>query len=393
MLHRTERTLENIPVGSLGMIPIDGCQELGGKVNDYLVKWRKEAVAKTKDDVVFHDYQKETYIIDAKVPRFGSGEAKGIINESVRGKDIYLMVDVCNYNLTYSLCGMTNHMSPDDHFQDLKRVIAAAAGKARRINVIMPFLYESRQHKRTGRESLDCAMALRELVDMGVENIITFDAHDPRVQNAIPLKGFETVQPIYQFIKYLLKNEKELEIDSDHMMVISPDEGGMGRAVFFANVLGLDLGMFYKRRDYTKIINGRNPIVAHEFLGASVEGKDVIIVDDMISSGESMLDTAKELKRMKARKVFICTTFGLFTGGLKKFDEYYENGIIDRVLTTNLVYQTPELLSKPYYINVDMSKYIALIIDNLNHDASLSDLLNPTGRINRLLAKYRAGER
>ncbi|HCY60350.1 MAG TPA: phosphoribosylpyrophosphate synthetase, partial [Lachnoclostridium sp.] len=229
--------------------------------------------------------------------------------------------------------------------------------------------------------------------DMGVENIITFDAHDPRVQNAIPLKGFETVQPIYQFIKYLLKNEKELEIDSDHMMVISPDEGGMGRAVFFANVLGLDLGMFYKRRDYTKIINGRNPIVAHEFLGASVEGKDVIIVDDMISSGESMLDTAKELKRMKARKVFICTTFGLFTGGLKKFDEYYENGIIDRVLTTNLVYQTPELLSKPYYINVDMSKYIALIIDNLNHDASLSDLLNPTGRINRLLAKYRAGER
>ena len=272
-------------------------------------------------------------------------------------------------------------------------MIAAVGGKGRRINVIMPFLYVSRQHKRTGRESLDCAMALRELVDMGVENIITFDAHDPRVQNAIPLKGFETVQPIYQFIKYLLKNEKELEIDSDHMMVISPDEGGMGRAVFFANVLGLDLGMFYKRRDYTKIINGRNPIVAHEFLGASVEGKDVIIVDDMISSGESMLDTAKELKRMKARKVFICTTFGLFTGGLKKFDEYYENGIIDRVLTTNLVYQTPELLSKPYYINVDMSKYIALIIDNLNHDASLSDLLNPTGRINRLLAKYRAGER
>ena len=272
-------------------------------------------------------------------------------------------------------------------------MIAAVGGKGRRINVIMPFLYESRQHKRTGRESLDCAMALRELVDMGVENIITFDAHDPRVQNAIPLKGFETVQPTYQFIKYLLKNEKDLQIDSDHMMVISPDEGGMGRAVFFANVLGLDLGMFYKRRDYTKIINGRNPIVAHEFLGASVEGKDVIIVDDMISSGESMLDTAKELKRMKARKVFICTTFGLFTGGLKKFDEYYENGIIDRVLTTNLVYQTPELLSKPYYINVDMSKYIALIIDNLNHDASLSDLLNPTGRINRLLAKYRAGER
>ncbi|MCI7127849.1 MAG: ribose-phosphate pyrophosphokinase, partial [Clostridium sp.] len=318
---------------------------------------------------------------------------KGELTESVRGDDLYIMVDVCNYNMTYTMNGLKNHMSPDDHYQDLKRVIAAVGGKGRRINVIMPFLYESRQHKRTGRESLDCAMALRELVDMGVENIITFDAHDPRVQNAIPLKGFETVQPTYQFIKHLLKNEKDLQIDSDHMMVISPDEGGMGRAVFFANVLGLDLGMFYKRRDYTKIINGRNPIVAHEFLGASVEGKDVIIVDDMISSGESMLDTAKELKRMKARKVFICTTFGLFTGGLKKFDEYYENGIIDRVLTTNLVYQTPELLSKPYYINVDMSKYIALIIDNLNHDASLSDLLNPTGRINRLLTKYRAGER
>ena len=388
-----EKTIETIPVGPLGLIPLKSCATLGAKVNDWLVEWRKERESEHKSTIAFAGYQRDSYIIEAKTPRFGSGEGKGTIESSIRGDDLYIMVDVCNYNLTYSLCGMTNHMSPDDHFQDLKRVIAAAAGKARRINVIMPFLYESRQHKRTGRESLDCAMALRELVDMGVENIITFDAHDPRVQNAIPLKGFETVQPIYQFIKYLLKNEKELEIDSDHMMVISPDEGGMGRAVFFANVLGLDLGMFYKRRDYTKIINGRNPIVAHEFLGASVEGKDVIIVDDMISSGESMLDTAKELKRMKARKVFICTTFGLFTGGLKKFDEYYENGIIDRVLTTNLVYQTPELLSKPYYINVDMSKYIALIIDNLNHDASLSDLLNPTGRINRLLAKYRAGER
>ena len=311
----------------------------------------------------------------------------------MRGDDLYLIVDVCNYSQTYSLCGMVNHMSPDDHYQDLKRVIAAAGGKARRINVIMPFLYESRQHKRSGRESLDCALALEELVDMGVENIITFDAHDPRVQNAIPLKGFETVQPIYQFIKYLLKNEKELEIDSDHMMVISPDEGGMSRAVFFSNVLGLDMGMFYKRRDYTRIVNGRNPIVAHEFLGSSVEGKDVLIIDDMISSGESMLDVAKELKSRKARKVFVCATFGLFTNGLQKFDEYYENGLIDRVLTTNLVYQTSELLSRPYYISVDMSKYIALIIDNLNHDASLSELLNPTGRINKLLAKYRAGIR
>ena len=388
-----EKQIETIPVGPLGLIPLKSCEDLGKKVDAWLVEWRKERESEHKTTIAFAGYQRDSYIIGAKTPRFGSGEAKGELTESVRGDDLYIMIDVCNYNMTYTMNGLKNHMSPDDHYQDLKRVIAAVGGKGRRINVIMPFLYESRQHKRTGRESLDCAMALRELVDMGVENIIMFDAHDPRVQNAIPLKGFETVQPIYQFIKYLLKNEKELEIDSDHMMVISPDEGGMGRAVFFANVLGLDLGMFYKRRDYTKIINGRNPIVAHEFLGASVEGKDVIIVDDMISSGESMLDTAKELKRMKARKVFICTTFGLFTGGLKKFDEYYENGIIDRVLTTNLVYQTPELLSKPYYINVDMSKYIALIIDNLNHDASLSDLLNPTGRINRLLAKYRAGER
>ena len=388
-----EKQIETIPVGPLGLIPLKSCEDLGKKVDAWLVEWRKERESEHKTTIAFAGYQRDSYIIGAKTPRFGSGEAKGELTESVRGDDLYIMVDVCNYNMTYTMNGLKNHMSPDDHYQDLKRVIAAVGGKGRRINVIMPFLYESRQHKRTGRESLDCAMALRELVDMGVENIITFDAHDPRVQNAIPLKGFETVQPIYQFIKYLLKNEKELEIDSDHMMVISPDEGGMGRAVFFANVLGLDLGMFYKRRDYTKIINGRNPIVAHEFLGASVEGKDVIIVDDMISSGESMLDTAKELKRMKARKVFICTTFGLFTGGLKKFDEYYENGIIDRVLTTNLIYQTPELLSKPYYINVDMSKYIALIIDNLNHDASLSDLLNPTGRINRLLATYRAGER
>lgn len=393
MLRRSERNLENIPVGALGLIPITGCEELGEQVNKYLVKWRKESENQHIGDVVFNGYVRDNYIINTKVPRFGSGEAKGIITESVRGKDLYLMVDVLNYNVTYSLTGNVNHMSPDDHFQNLKRVIAAIGGKSRRINIIMPFLYESRQHRRTGRESLDCSLVLRELVSMGVENIITFDAHDPRVQNAIPLKGFETVQPIYQFIKHLLMHEKDLQIDSDHMMVISPDEGGMNRAVFFANVLGLDLGMFYKRRDYTRVVNGRNPIVAHEFLGTSVEGKDVIIVDDMISSGESMLDTAKELKRRKARKVFVCTTFGLFTGGLKKFDEYYENGIIDRVLTTNLVYQTPELLSKPYYIDVDMSKYIALIIDNLNHDSSLSELLNPTGRINRLLEKYRAGER
>ena len=393
MLHRTERTLENIPVGSLGMIPIDGCQELGGKVNDYLVKWRKEAVAKTKDDVVFHDYQKETYIIDAKVPRFGSGEAKGIINESVRGKDIYLMVDVCNYSLTYSLSGHTNHMSPDDHFQNLKIVIAAIGGKARRINVIMPFLYESRQHKRSSRESLDCALALQELVRMGVDNIITFDAHDPRVQNAIPLSGFETVRPTYQFIKGLLQNVPDLKIDSEHMMAISPDEGATGRAIYLANVLGLDMGMFYKRRDYTRIVDGRNPIVAHEFLGSSVEGKDVIIIDDMISSGDSILDVAKQLKARKANRIFAAATFGLFTNGMKKFDEAYEQGIIHGILTTNLIYQTPELLSKPYYINCDLSKYIALIIDTLNHDGSISSILSPNERIQNVVKKYRNGEK
>ena len=384
-----EKIIETIPVGPLGLIPLKSCTGLGKKVDDYLVEWRRERESEHKSTIAFSGYQRDSYILEANTPRFGSGEGKGTIEESVRGDDLYIMVDVCNYSLTYSLFGMTNHMSPDDHFQDLKRIIAAAAGKARRINVIMPFLYESRQHKRSGRESLDCAMALQELVNMGVENIITFDAHDPRVQNSIPLKGFETVQPIYQFLKHLLKNEPDLQIDSDHMMVISPDEGGTSRAIYFANMLGLDMGMFYKRRDYTKIVNGRNPIVAHEFLGSSVEGKDVLIIDDMISSGESMLDVAKELKRRKARKVFICATFGLFTGGLAKFDQYYQDGLIDRILTTNLVYQTPDLLSRPYYINVDMSKYIALIIDNLNHDASLSDLLTPTKRINKLLGQYK----
>lgn len=384
-----EKIIETIPVGPLGLIPLKSCTGLGKKVDDYLVEWRRERKSEHKSTIAFSGYQRDSYILEANTPRFGSGEGKGTIEESVRGDDLYIMVDVCNYSLTYSLFGMTNHMSPDDHFQDLKRIIAAAAGKARRINVIMPFLYESRQHKRSGRESLDCAMALQELVNMGVENIITFDAHDPRVQNSIPLKGFETVQPIYQFLKHLLKNEPDLQIDSDHMMVISPDEGGTSRAIYFANMLGLDMGMFYKRRDYTKIVNGRNPIVAHEFLGSSVEGKDVLIIDDMISSGESMLDVAKELKRRKARKVFICATFGLFTGGLAKFDQYYQDGLIDRILTTNLVYQTPDLLSRPYYIDVDMSKYIALIIDNLNHDASLSDLLTPTKRINKLLERYK----
>lgn len=393
MLHRKERNLENIPVGALGIIAVDGCQELGNKVNDYLVKWRNESTKDFSASEVFTGYKKDSYLIDAKVPRFGSGEAKGIINESVRGKDLYLMVDVCNYSLTYSLSGHTNHMSPDDHFQNLKRIIAAIGGKGRRINVIMPFLYESRQHKRSSRESLDCALALQELVHMGVDNIITFDAHDPRVQNAIPLSGFETIRPTYQFIKGLLRAVPDLQIDSKHMMAISPDEGGTSRAVYLANVLGLDMGMFYKRRDYTQIIDGRNPIVAHEFLGSDVEGKDVIIIDDMISSGDSIIDVATELKRRKAKRIFATATFGLFTNGLAKFDKAYEDGIIHGILTTNLIYQTPELLSKPYYINCDMSKYIALIIDTLNHDGSLSSILSPNERIQHIVEKYRNGER
>ena len=389
MLRRNERILDNIPIGSLGIIALDGCQDMGKKVNDYLVKWRRESDHVYKDDVVFNGYERDTYLIDARVPRFGSGEAKGIIGESVRGMDLYLMVDVCNYSLTYSLTGHINHMSPDDHFQNLKRVIAAIGGKGRRLNVIMPFLYESRQHKRSGRESLDCALALQELVRMGVDNIITFDAHDPRVQNAIPLSGFETVKPTYQFVKGLLNRYDDLQIDNDHMMAISPDEGATGRAVYLANVLNLDMGMFYKRRDYTRIVNGRNPIVAHEFLGSSVEGKDVIILDDMISSGDSILDVAGQLKQRKARRIFAAATFGLFTNGLEKFDKAYEDGLIDAILTTNLIYQTPELLERPYYISCDMSKYIALMIDTLNHDGSISSILTPNERIQYAVQEYK----
>ena len=386
------RNLETIPVGSLGIISLEGCKALGEKVNNYLVDWRTERENAHSDSLAFKGYQRDSYLLKTKVPRFGSGEAKGVLLESVRGTDLYLLVDVANYSLTYSLCGHANHMSPDDHFQDLKRIIAAVGGKARRITVIMPFLYESRQHKRSSRESLDCAIALQELVSMGVDNIITFDAHDSRVQNAIPLNGFETVQPAYQFIKGLLSHVKDLTIDSDHMMVVSPDEGGMSRAIYIANVLGLDMGMFYKRRDYTRIVDGRNPIVAHEFLGSSVEGKDIIVVDDMISSGESVLEVAAALKKRKAKRIFICATFGLFTNGLAKFDQAFENGIIDDILTTNLIYQAPELLERPYYINCDMSKYIAFIIDTLNHDASISDLLNPSDRIQSLLTKYKSGK-
>lgn len=389
MVRRSERVLENIPIGPLGIIALPGCTGMGDAVNDYIVKWRHESNNVLKDSIMINGYERDNYLIDAKVPRFGSGEAKGIIGESVRGMDIYLMVDVCNYSLTYSLTGQTNHMSPDDHYQNLKRVIAAIGGKARRINVIMPFLYESRQHKRSGRESLDCALALQELVRMGVDNIVTFDAHDPRVQNAIPLSGFETVRPTYQFIKGLLTKYPDLIIDSDHMMAISPDEGATERAVYLANVLNLDMGMFYKRRDYTKIVNGRNPIVAHEFLGSSVEGKDVIILDDMISSGDSILDVATQLKARKAKRIFAAATFGLFTNGMDKFDKAYEDGLIDGILTTNLIYQTPELLERPYYISCDMSKYVALMIDTLNHDGSISELLNPSNRIHNFVNEYK----
>ena len=384
-----DKKIDTVPVGPLGLIPLKGMEEFTKKVNNYLVEWRKERESEHKGTLLFSEYEKDSYIIKSSISRFGSGEAKGTIEESVRGDDLYLLVDVCNYSMTYSLSGKINHMSPDDHFQDLKRIIAAIAGKARRINVIMPFLYESRQHKKTGRESLDCALALQELTNMGVENIITFDAHDPRVQNAIPLKGFETVQPIYQYTKGLLKNFPDLQVDSEHMMIISPDEGGMRRAIYFANMLKLDVGMFYKRRDYTKVVDGRNPIIAHEFLGADVEGKDLVIIDDMISSGESVQEVAKELKKRKARRVFVCATFGLFTNGFARFDQYYEDGIIDGIFTTNLVYQSPDLFSRPYYHSIEMSKYVALIIDNLNHDSTISGLLTPTNRINNFLEKVK----
>ena len=376
-----------IPKGPLGLVALPGCEELAERVDAYLAMWRRDR----END--FGGYKKDSYMVDISVPSFGSGEAKGVINTTVRGDDLYILVDVTNYSLTYKMYGEENTMSPDDHFQNLKRVIAAAGGKAKRITVIMPFLYESRQHKRSARESLDCALALQELVEMGVSTIITFDAHDPRVQKAIPLSGFETIVPTYQFIKALLRAEKDLTIDADHMMVISPDEGAVGRAIYFANNMGLDVGMFYKRRDYTKIVNGKNPIVAHEFLGASVEGKDVFIVDDMIASGDSVIDVAKQLKARKARKVFVCATFGLFTNGMGVFDKAVEDGIIDRIFTTNCIYQSPETLSREYYTSVDLSKYIALLIDTMNHDGSLDPLLNPVNKIQAKIAAYRENQK
>ncbi len=381
-----------MPVAPLKLLALDSCKELGDRVNEYLVDFRKNVHNDIKQDPAFRGYSEENYLIKAACPRFGSGEGKGVLSESVRGKDVFLMVDVCNHSLTYTVNGHENHKSPDDHYQDLKRMIAAIAGKAHRINVIMPFLYEGRQHKRSGRESLDCAYALKELSEMGVSNFITFDAHDPRVQNATPLKGFDNFTPPYQFIRSLLRYEKDLIIDKDHMIVISPDEGALDRAVYFSSVLGVDTGMFYKRRDYSKVVNGKNPIVAHEFLGDNIEGKDVIIIDDMIASGGSMIDTAKQLKAMKAKRVFVCCTFGLFTEGLAAFDEAYANGVFDRVVCTNLTYLPPEILERDYFVTADMSKFLASIIDFMNHDISMGNVLTPTEKIHEVLAKYNARE-
>lgn len=389
---REEIVIDSIPVGPLGIIPLKSCIEMGSKIDYYITNWRKNRESYHKHTIAFSGYERDTFLVQAETPRFGSGESKGLIKETVRGKDIFLLVDVCNNSLEYEMAGKPNRMSPDDHFQDLKRVIAAIGGKARRITVIMPFLYESRQHKRTGRESLDCALGLRELYDMGVDNLITFDAHDPRVINAAPLNGFENIKPSYQFLKNLCKYEEDLKFDKDHLVMISPDEGAIDRSVYFASVLGIDMGMFYKRRDYSQVVNGSNPIVAHEYLGTDLQGKDVIVVDDMISSGGSMIDTARDLKDRGANRVFIFATFGLFTNGMSKFDQAFEKGLFTRILTTNLTYQDPELLSREYYTSVDMSKYISYIIDTLNHDASISDLLDPSSKIKSLVERYEAGQ-
>ncbi len=388
----TKYLLNSNPVAPMKIIALPGCTSFARTIDDYLVQFRKAIIDENPAKKDVYGYSEGSYLLDVDLPRFGSGEAKGVIKESVRGVDLYILVDVCNYSITYQQFGETNHMSPDDHFQNLKRVIAAVNGKAHRINVIMPFLYESRQHKRTNRESLDCAIGLEELSRMGVTNIVTFDAHDPRVANAIPLMGFDNFFPTYQFLKALLKSEPDIRLDNDHLMIISPDEGAMSRAVYFSNVLGVDMGMFYKRRDYSRIVNGKNPIVAHEFLGDSVKGKDCIVIDDMISSGGSMLDVATQLKDRGAKNVYVCTTFGLFTDGLDKFDEYYKNGIIRKVITTNLIYQTPELLSREWYATAKMGKYVASIIDTLNHDVSINKVRDNTEKINKLVRRHSSGK-
>lgn len=385
MARLTAENVETIPYGPLGIIAMPGCEALADKIDSYLVKWRKGQALEHQGSIAFYGYQRESFLIDISNPRFGSGEGKAVINDSVRGYDLYIVTDCFNYSVEYKMYGMKVPKSPDDHFADLKRVISAASSKAKRISVIMPMLYEGRQHKRSSRESLDCAMALQELVNLGVENIITFDAHDQRVQNSIPHKSFENVMPTYQMIKALVNSVSDLKVDKDSLMVISPDEGAMNRCIFFATQLGINLGMFYKRRDYTRVVNGRNPIVEHQYLGDSVNGKDIIIVDDMISSGESMLEVAKKLKQLGANRIFVCTTFGLFANGLEVFDEAYNDGTIAKVFTTNGVYQTPELLSREWYQSVELSKYIAYFLDTLNHDMSVSTLLDSSARIDKLL--------
>ena len=380
-----------MPVAPLKLLVLNSAAELGNEVNNYLVDFRSKVNNVYINDPAFQGYAEQNYLFRFDTPRFNSGEGKAVLEETVRGKDLFILVDVCNYSITYTVCGHENHMSPDDHYQDLKRVIAATNGKAHRISVIMPFLYEGRQHRRNGRESLDCAYAFKELTQMGVRNFITFDAHDPRIQNAAPLNGFDNFTAHYQFTRALLRAEKDLILDKDHIIVISPDEGALDRAIYFSTVIGADTGMFYKRRDYTRIVNGKNPIVAHEFLGNEIEGKDIIIIDDMISSGDSMIDTARQLKKMKAKRVFICTTFGIFTNGLAAFDKAYEERVFDRVITTNLSYRPPELLTKPYYLEADMSKFLASIIDFLNHDLSIEQVTTPTEKIQNIIELYLNG--
>ena len=380
-----------MPVAPLKLMVLNGAAELGNQVNNYLVNFRSKVNNVYINDPAFQGYSEKNYLFQFSTPRFYSGEGKAVLDETVRGKDVFILVDVCNHSLTYTMNGYTNHMSPDDHYQDLKRVIAATNGKAHRINVIMPFLYEGRQHRRTGRESLDCAYAFKELTKMGVSNFITFDAHDPRIQNASPLSDFDNFTAHYQFLRALLHSEKDLKLDKDHIIVISPDEGALDRAIYFSTVIGADTGMFYKRRDYSTIVNGKNPIVAHEFLGNDIEGKDIIIIDDMISSGESMLDTARQLKSMNAKHVFICTTFGLFTNGFAAFDKAFAEGVFDKVITTNLCYRPPELLTKPYYLEADMSNFLASIIDFLNHDLSIEPVSTPTEKIRHIIKLYQNG--
>ena len=387
MPRKTAENVETIPVGPLGIIAMPGCEALCDKIDKYLVKWRTTQASEHQKNIAFYGYQRDTYKVDVTLPRFGSGEAKGVVNESVRGFDLYIITDVFNYSCTYNMYGMEVPMSPDDHFADLKRVISAISGKAKRITILMPMLYEGRQHKRSNRESLDCALALQELVNLGVDNIMTFDAHDKRVQNAIPNGSFENIMPTYQMIKALVNSVDDLHVDKDHLMIISPDEGALHRCIYFATQLGVNLGMFYKRRDYTRVVNGRNPIVEHQYLGDSVEGKDIIIFDDMITSGESMLEVCSKLKGLKAGRIFVCTTFGLFCNGLEVFDEAYKNGTFYRVFTTNGVYQTPELLSRDWYESVDLSKYTAYFLDTLNHDMSVSSLLDCSDKIEKILIK------